>query len=71
MSAARLSMKSLLLAVDRHAGEVALDVGDEHGDAGLAESLGHELQRAGLAGTGGARDEAVAVEHRERDAHLG
>ena len=33
------------------------------------ELLGEHLQRAGLAGAGRAGDEAVAVHHRERDAH--
>ena len=45
------------------AGQVALHVGHETGDAGLAESLGQDLERDGLAGTGGAGDEAVAVRH--------
>ena len=35
--------------------------------------LGEQLQRLGLAGAGGAGDEAVPVEHRERDpdGHVG
>ena len=33
------------------------------------ELLGHQLQRLGLAGAGGAGDQAVPVEHRQRDAH--
>ena len=35
------------------------------------ELLGEQLQRLGLAGAGGARDEAVPVHHRERDLDLG
>ena len=35
------------------------------------ELLGHELQRLRLAGAGRARDEAVPVEHAERDLHRG
>ena len=65
-------MRSTDLRVGRvagrgEAGEVALDVGDEDRDAGLRELPGHQLERLGLAGAGGARDEAVAVEHREGD----
>jgi hypothetical protein len=45
------------------AGQVALDVGQEHRHADGAEALGHHLQRDGLAGAGGARDQAVAVGH--------
>jgi len=43
------------------AGEVALHVGAEHRDAGLREAFGQHLQRHGLAGAGGAGDEAVPV----------
>ena len=43
------------------AGEVALHVGQEDGDAGGGEGLGQDLQGDGLAGAGGARDQAVAV----------
>ena len=49
------------------AGQVALDVRDEDRDAGLRELPGHQLERLGLAGAGGPRDEPVAVEHREGD----
>ena len=48
---------------------VALDVGQEHRDAGRRHLLGHELQRLGLAGAGRPGDQAVAVEHRQRHAH--
>ena len=51
-------------------GQVALDVGHEDGHAVGGELLGHELQRLGLARSGGAGDEAVAVHHRQRQAHL-
>ena len=53
----------------REAGQVALDVGDEDRHAGLRQLAGEQLQRLGLAGARGARDEAVAVEHRQRDLH--
>ncbi len=43
------------LAGLQQAGEVALHVGREHGHAHARELLGHELQRLGLAGAGGAR----------------
>ena len=43
------------------AGEIAFDVGHEHRHADRAECLGHDLQRDGLAGAGGAGDQAVAV----------
>ena len=54
----------------RDAGEVALDVGGEDRNAVADELLGEHLQRAGLAGSGGAGDEAVPVDHGERDADL-
>ena len=57
------------VARDRQAGDVALDVGDEHGHAGGGELLGHELEGLRLARAGRAGDEAVAVERGERDAH--
>jgi hypothetical protein len=47
--------------------EVALDVRDEGRDARGGEPLGHELERAGLAGSGGARDERVPVEGGQRE----
>ena len=47
----------------RDAGEVALDVGGEDRHADAAERLGEHLQRHGLAGAGGAGDEAVPVGH--------
>ena len=46
-----------------HAGQVALDIGQEDRDAHLGEGLGHDLHGDGLAGAGGARDQAVAVCH--------
>ena len=45
------------------AGQVALHVGHEAGDACLAETLGDHLQGDRLAGAGGACDEAVPVGH--------
>ena len=46
-----------------HAAEIALHVRQEHGDAHIGEGLRHHLQGDGLAGAGGAGDEAVAVGH--------
>ncbi len=46
-----------------HAGQIALDIGQEHGNAHLREALGHDLHGDGLARAGGAGDEAVAVGH--------
>jgi hypothetical protein len=45
--------------------EVALDVGGEHRHAGAREALGHDLQRHGLAGAGGAGNEPVPVGERQ------
>ena len=52
---------------------VALDVRDEHGNAGLRQLAGHELQGLGLARAGRSRDQAMAVQHRkgDLDANLG
>ena len=52
------------------AGEIAFDVGGEHGDAEGRDLFGQHLQRLGLAGTGRAGHQAVPVQHRQRDAHL-
>jgi hypothetical protein len=52
----------------RDAGEVALDVGEEHRHAVGGELLGHHLEGLGLARPGGAGHEAVAVQHPQRDA---
>ena len=46
-----------------HAGQVALDVGHEHGYAHVGEGLGEHLHRYRLAGAGRAGDQAVAVCH--------
>ena len=43
------------------AGEVALDVGGEDRHAGARKTLGHHLQRHGLAGSGCAGHEAMPV----------
>ncbi len=48
-------------------GQVALDVGHEDRHAGLGELARQELQGLGLARARGAGDEAVPVEHRQRD----
>ncbi len=59
------------LAGRREAGQVALHVGEEDRDALVGQLLGHELERLRLAGAGRAGDEAVAVEHAQRDLHRG
>ncbi len=60
----------LRLALDADAGQIAFDVGGEHRHAGGREAFGQDLQRDGLAGAGGAGDEAMAVGERELD-HFG
>ena len=50
-----------------HAGEVSLDVAEEHRNAHVGEGLGHHLHRDGLAGAGRAGDDAVAVGHLRQD----
>ena len=52
-------------------GQVALDVGDEDGHAGLRELAREQLQGLGLAGPGGTGDQAVPVQHRQRDLDTG
>ena len=52
------------------AAEVAFHVGHEAGHAGLAEGFGQHLEGDGLAGAGGAGDEAVAVGHAAVDAEV-
>ena len=49
------------LAGNGNARNVALDVGEEDGNARIAHGLGDGLQGDRLAGAGGAGDEAVAV----------
>ena len=56
-----LQQEVLRLAGRGDAGQVALDVGGEHRNAGAGESLGQHLQRHGLAGAGRAGGEAVPV----------
>ena len=51
--------------------QVALDVGHEDRDADGAETLGQHLQRHGLAGAGGAGDEAVPVRQRGQEREFG
>ena len=46
-----------------HTGNVAFDVGHEHGNAHIAERLRHHFQGDGLACAGSSGDEAVAVCH--------
>ena len=53
----------VLAAGQAHAGQVPLDVRQEHGDPHVAEGLRQHLQCDGFAGAGGASDEAVAVGH--------
>ena len=53
------------------AGQVALHVGHHHRHALGRELFGQQLQRLGLAGAGGAGDQAVPVEHAQWDAHPG
>ena len=50
-------------ACDGDAGDVALDVSEECGDAGVAHGLGDGLERDGLARAGCTGDETVAVGH--------
>ncbi|MCY1353996.1 hypothetical protein D9M69_403520 [compost metagenome] len=52
---------ALRIARRGDAAQVALDVGGEHRDAGVAEAFGQVLQGHGLAGAGGAGDQPVAV----------
>ncbi len=70
----RLGAREQLLARlprRRDAGQVALDVCGEHRHALGRQLLGEALQRAGLAGAGGAGDEAVPVHHAQGNADLG
>ena len=52
------------------AGEVAFHVGHEHRHADRGEALRQRLQRDGLAGAGGAGDQAVAVGERRQEREL-
>ncbi|MGC0324387.1 hypothetical protein ABIG06_005016 [Bradyrhizobium sp. USDA 326] len=54
------------LADFRDSGEVTFDVGREYGNTGARKSFRQHLQRHGLAGSGRARDEAVAIGERQR-----
>ncbi len=53
----------------RDAGQVALDVREEHRHALRGELLGDQLEGLRLARAGRARDQSVPVEHGQRDAH--
>ncbi|GGS88643.1 hypothetical protein GCM10010254_05700 [Streptomyces chromofuscus] len=55
----------------RDARRITLDVREEDGDAVRRELLGDQLDGPRLAGTGGARDQPVPAEHRQRDAKPG
>ena len=58
-----------LLTGQREPREVSLDVGEEDRHPGGGELLGHDLERLGLAGSGGTGHQAVAVERGQRQAH--
>ena len=47
-------------------GQVALDIGREHGNTGAGKALRHHLQRHGLAGPGRSGDETMPIGKRER-----
>ena len=49
-----------------NAGQIALDVGCENRNTGARKSLGHDLQRHGLAGSSRAGDQTVAIAKRKR-----
>ena len=53
------------------AGEVALDVGGEDRHADAAEGFGDDLEGDGLAGAGGAGDQAVAIGERGQQHEVG
>ncbi len=61
---------SLPVAGGGQAGEVALDVRQEHGDSGRGQLFGHHVQRDGLAGSGGAGHQPVPVHHGQRQPDL-
>ena len=65
MPCARLTKASLASPACADAGEVALDVGGKHRNAGGGEAFGQHLQGDGLAGAGRAGDEAVAIAEME------
>ena len=52
------------------AGQVALDVGQQHRHACSGQLLRHQLQRLGLARPGRSGDESVPVHHGQRQPHL-
>ena len=58
---------SLALAGRRETGRSPFMSARKTGTPCVGQLLGHELQRLGLAGAGRARDEAVPVEHAQRD----
>src|SRR5262249_19029993 len=59
--AGTLDERVLGFAHCRDAGEIAFDVGREHGHARTRKTLGKDLQGHGLAGAGRAGDETVPV----------
>ena len=62
-----LDEEVLWLALHADAGEVALHVRCEDGDAHPAEAFRHDLEGHRLAGAGGAGDQAVAVRHGQEE----
>ena len=62
-----LQQEILRLAGRGDAGQVALDVGGEHRNAGAREPFGQHLQRHGLAGAGRAGRQAVPVGQPQRE----
>ena len=61
-----LENEVLALADFGDTGQVALDIGREHGNTGAGKALRHHLQRHGLAGPGRAGDKAVPIGKRKR-----
>src|SRR5215207_9562020 len=56
----------LALADFGDTGQVALDIGREHGNTGAGKALRHHLQRYGLAGSGRSGDKAMPIGKRKR-----
>ena len=64
---ARLTRKSLASPGVGDAGQVALDVGGKHRDAGAGKTFRQHLQCHGLSGAGRAGDKSMAVGKLERE----